>query len=105
MRRRDTVSYELDLERPERLRPVQKAELDALAEAPDEKIDTSEIAPLAEAFWEAAVRNPFYRPVKQQLTVRLDSDVLAWLRSAGPGYQTRLNDILRRAMLREVTKG
>jgi uncharacterized protein (DUF4415 family) len=46
-----------------------------------------------------AARNPFYRPVKQQLTVRLDADVVAWLRKRGRGYQTRLNQVLRRAMV------
>jgi len=45
------------------------------------------------------VRNPFYRPVKRQLTVRLDADVVAWLRRQGRGYQTRLNRVLREAML------
>jgi uncharacterized protein (DUF4415 family) len=69
----------------------------------DPGIDLSDIAPLEKAFFEQAVRNPFYRPVKQSTTVRLDADVLAWLRSQGPGYQTRLNAILRRAMLRDPT--
>jgi uncharacterized protein (DUF4415 family) len=49
------------------------------------------------------VRNPFYRPVKSQLTVRLDSDVLAWLKAKGKGYQTKINVILRRAMLEDVS--
>lgn len=42
------------------------------------------------------------RPVKQQLTVRLDADVIAWLRRQGKGYQTRLNQVLRKAMLEGV---
>jgi uncharacterized protein (DUF4415 family) len=46
-------------------------------------------------------RNPFFRPVKEQVTVRLDADVLAWLRAGGRGYQTRLNEVLRAAMLQE----
>ena len=37
-------------------------------------------------------------------TVRVDTDVLVWLKSQGKGYQTRLNVILREAMLKEVTK-
>lgn len=41
----------------------------------------------------------FYRPVKEMTTIRLDADVLAWLRSEGKGYQTRINAILRREML------
>ena len=105
MKKKNTVSFALDPKRPNPLTTAQRAELEALANLPDTQIDASEIAPLTEAFWKNAVRNPFYRPVKQQLTVRLDADVLAWLRSAGRGYQTKLNEILRRAMLREITKG
>ena len=92
---------------PERrapLTPARKAELAALAARPDEQIDTSDIPPLSETFWQNAVRKPFYRPVKQQVTVRVDADVLAWLRSTGRGYQSRLNDILRQAMLRASAK-
>jgi uncharacterized protein (DUF4415 family) len=40
--------------------------------------------------------------VKQQVTVRLDADVIAWLRSQGEGYQTRLNTLLRSAMLKDL---
>ena len=65
-------------------------------------IDTSDIAPLTEEFFANAVRNPYYRPVKQSTTVRIDADVLAWLRAQGTGYQTRINAILRRAMLRNI---
>jgi len=73
-----------------------------LAES-DAPIDYSDIPPLDEEFWRRAVRNPFYRPVKSQLTVRLDSDVLAWLKAKGRGYQTKINAILRRAMLEDVS--
>jgi len=105
MKRKDTVSYELDPQKPVPLTAQQKAELERLAGMPDEQIDTSDIPPLPDAFWRNAVRNPFYRPVKRQVTVRLDADVLAWLRAAGPGYQTKLNAVLRQAMIRELTKG
>ncbi|MEN8336316.1 BrnA antitoxin family protein, partial [Acinetobacter pittii] len=44
----------------------------------------------------------FYRPVKQQTSVRLDADVLAWLKAQGKGYQTRMNKILREAMLEDL---
>ncbi len=49
--------------------------------------------------WKNAVRNPFNRPVKQQVTVRPDANIVAWLRQQGRGYQTRLNKVLRKAML------
>jgi uncharacterized protein (DUF4415 family) len=70
----------------------------------DSRIDTSDIAPLDQGFFARAVRNPLFKPLKQSTTVRLDADVLAWLRSQGPGYQTRLNAILRAAMLRDATE-
>jgi len=84
--------------------PARKRKLEQLAARPDSAIDFSEIPPLKESFWKNAIRNPFYRPVKQQLTVRLDADVVAWLRRQGRGYQTRLNQVLRRAMLDDIKK-
>lgn len=84
--------------------PARQRKLAQLAKRPDSEIDFSEIPPLKERFWKAAVRNPFYRPVKQQLTVRLDADVVAWLRGQGKGYQTRLNQVLRKAMLKDLKK-
>jgi uncharacterized protein (DUF4415 family) len=84
--------------------PARKRRLAKLAARPDSEIDFSDIPPLKESFWQNAVRNPFYRPVKQQLTVRLDADVVAWLRRQGKGYQTRLNQVLRVAMLADIKK-
>jgi uncharacterized protein (DUF4415 family) len=86
------------------LTPARKRKLSTLVAQPDAKIDFSEIPPLTENFWKNAVRNPFCRPVKQQLTVRLDADVVAWLRQQGKGYQTRLNRVLREVMLEDITK-
>ena len=84
--------------------PARKRKLDKLASRPDSEIDFSDIPPLKESFWKNAIRNPFYRPVKQQLTVRLDADVVAWLRQQGKGYQTRLNQVLREAMIEDIKK-
>lgn len=57
-------------------------------------------APLPPDRWAHAMRrDEYFRPVKKQLTVRIDADVIAWLRSQGDGYLTRINDILRREML------
>lgn len=78
-----------------------KEELEALA-MPDSEIDYSDIPPLDEAFWKQAVRNPFYRPTKTHASLRIDSDILAWLKSQGKGYQTRINAILRDAMIRSL---
>jgi uncharacterized protein (DUF4415 family) len=45
-----------------------------------------------------------FRPIKKSITVRLDADVLAWLKSKGPGYQSRINAILRAVMLAELKR-
>jgi uncharacterized protein (DUF4415 family) len=80
----------------------QRKKIAAIAAMPDGGIDFSDIPRLSESFWKRAVKNPFYRPVKKQVTVRLDSDVIAWLRRQGKGYQTRLNYLLRAAMMQDV---
>jgi uncharacterized protein (DUF4415 family) len=51
--------------------------------------------------WQNAVVGKFYRPLKTPVTVRIDNDVIAWLRSKGAGHLTRINDILRSAMMTE----
>ena len=86
------------------LSDAQHAELATLAAMPDDQIDYSESRPLSDDFWKNAVPNPFYRPTQRSTTVRVDTDVLAWLQSKGKGYQTRINAILREAMLREAGK-
>ena len=98
------IRREVDLNNLPPLTAEQKAELKALAERPDSEIDYSDIPPLDDAFWKNAIPNPFYKPTKTSTTVRVDSDVLAWLKSQGNGYQTRLNAILRRAMLDALHK-
>lgn len=93
------VRYEFDPANPPPLTEAQKAELAALAAMSDDDIDYSDIPPTPDEFWQNAVRGKFYRPTKTSTTVRIDSDVLAWLRAQGKGYQSRLNAILRREML------
>jgi uncharacterized protein (DUF4415 family) len=68
-------------------------------ERSDADIDYSEIPPLTATFWTDAARGRFYKPIKTSTTVRIDADVLAWLRAHGKGYQSRINAILRREML------
>jgi uncharacterized protein (DUF4415 family) len=75
------------------------ARLRALSDRPDSEIDLSDIPEWTEEDFKNAVRGKFYRPVKAQITAKLDSDVLAWLKKDGPGYQTRMNAVLRKAML------
>lgn len=96
------VRTTVDLQHLPPLTDEQNARLRMLAQMPDSEIDYSDIPPLGDDFWKNAVRNPFYKPTKQATTVRVDSDVLLWLRGQGKGYQTRINAILREAMLREM---
>ena len=63
----------------------------------DSEIDTSEIPERAD--WSRAIVGKFYRPLKKSVTIRIDADVLSWLRSRGGKYQTRINGMLRAAML------
>jgi uncharacterized protein (DUF4415 family) len=87
---------------PETLPPLTKeqiAHLKVLAVPPDSEIDFSDAPELTDEQWKRAERGRFYRPVKRQITARVDADVLEWLRSHGPGYQSRINAILRREML------
>jgi uncharacterized protein (DUF4415 family) len=72
----------------------QRADLHALAQMPDDRIDYSDL-PSAEFHEGRAVRGPFYKPIKQQITTRVDADVLDWLKSQGEGYQARMNAIRR----------
>ncbi|MDE0153763.1 MAG: BrnA antitoxin family protein [Gammaproteobacteria bacterium] len=77
----------------EKFAKQQRREIAALAE---EKIDTSDIPEILD--WSGAKRGLLYRPVKQQITLRLDADVIAWFKANSPGgrgYQTEINRVLR----------
>ena len=95
--KRKIVSYTLETLPP--LTEARRAKLRALAARPDSKIDFSDIPEMTDEQWKNAVRGSFYRPIKQQITARVDADVLEWLKSQGSGYQSRINAILRREML------
>jgi uncharacterized protein (DUF4415 family) len=69
---------------------------------PDSEIDTSDIPEWTDEMWKRAVRDRFYRPVKQAVSLRLDADVIAWLKKDGQGYQTRANRMLRERMLKDL---
>ena len=78
-------------------------ELLALDELADEDIDFSDIPEITD--WTGAVRGKFYRPVKQQITLRIDADVIAWFKAQaqeGRGYQTNINQALREHVQRSV---
>jgi len=71
-------------------------ELAALARMADDKIDLTDAPEIRE--WRGAVVGKFYRSIKRPMTIRVDADVLAWLKRQGRGYQTRINKLLREAM-------
>ena len=83
-----------------------KANLEELRKMPDSEIDTSDIPEWTDEMWKRAVRGrdamKLWRPVKQAVSLRLDADVIAWLKKDGAGYQTRANQVLRERMLKEV---
>ena len=88
-----------------RLTRGQLAELKAIAVLPDRAIDTSDAPEVLD--WSGAKRGLFYRPVKQQLTLRLDADVVAWFKrhtTSNEGYQTRINRALREYVQRRASR-
>jgi uncharacterized protein (DUF4415 family) len=74
----------------------QMAEIQLIRDMPDEDIDYSDIPSISD--WSVAEVGKFYRPIKQTVTIRLDADVLDWLKKGGKGYQTKVNRILRTIM-------
>lgn len=62
----------------------------------DADIDLSEMPEVLD--WSSAEIGKFYRPSKKPVTMRLDTDILGWLKSYGRGYQTKVNILLRHAM-------
>lgn len=92
------VKLEMDPTNPPPLTDAQREELQALKAMGDECIDFSDIPPTDEKLWMGARQNLYYRPVKQQLTLRLDADLVAWFRKHaqdGRGYQSNINKALR----------
>ena len=87
------------------LTSTQVAELQALATLRDDQIDTRDIPEQHD--WSDARRGVFFRPIKKQLTLRLDADVIEWFKtntSEGQGYQTRINSALRTYVIQHSGK-
>jgi uncharacterized protein (DUF4415 family) len=81
-----------------------KTQLRTMATINDKDIDTSDIPELTEEQLKSGVRGALYRPIKRPVTMRLDADVIEWLRQDGPGYQTKANRLLRSEMIRSSTE-
>ena len=75
----------------------ERRKLKRLASMPDSQIDFSD-APEGHPVPSEIHVGRFYRPIKQHVSLRIDADVLAWFRARGKGYQTHMNEALRRAM-------
>ena len=78
------------------LPPEAQARIRALEALPEDQTDTSDAPEILD--WSDARRGVFYRPVKQQITLRLDADIIAWFKTHardGRGYQTDINGALR----------
>ena len=79
------------------LRDRERAELESLARRADSEIDYSD-APATKGVPSQVYVGRFYRPLKQQISLRVDANVLAWFRAHGRRYQTYMNAVLRREM-------
>ena len=77
--------------------PEMLEQLKRLEAMKDEDIDLSDMPEVPD--WSNAVRGKYYRPIKKPYSLRLDEDVVAWFKSRGEGYQTRINAALREYML------
>jgi len=80
-----------------RLTKQQRREIAAIAAKKDEDIDFTDMPEVLD--WSGAEIGRFYRPKKRPVTIRLDEDVVDWLKGYGRGYQTKANLLLRHAML------
>ena len=93
---RPTPPYRTKGEPPRKLTKEQKRDIRTIAAKRDEDIDFSDTPTVVD--WSRAEIGKFYRPTKKPVTIRLDSDVIAWLKADGRGYQTKANWLLRQAM-------
>jgi uncharacterized protein (DUF4415 family) len=75
----------------------QKVQIAKVAAKKDADIDLSEMPEVID--WSRAEIGKYHRPPKKPVTMRLDADVLEWLKSYGEGYQTKVNMLLRHAMV------
>jgi uncharacterized protein (DUF4415 family) len=100
--KKSSESFRLALPRRMKGKPMrkltkeQKRDIRAIAAKRDEDIDFSDAPAVLD--WGGAEIGKFYRPKKRPVTMRLDADVIAWLKAGGPGYQTKANSLLRHAM-------
>jgi uncharacterized protein (DUF4415 family) len=80
-----------------KLSKAQGRDIRAIAAKKDRDNDFSDVPPVLD--WSGAEIGKFHSPRKKPVTMRLDSDVIDWLKAYGRGYQTKANGLLRFAML------
>ena len=73
-----------------------------LYEKRDRRLDRSEVPQLPPEQWAKGVVGKYYRPLKTQISFRIDNDILDWLKSKGEGHLSRINSILRERMESEL---
>ena len=87
-----------------KLNKKQKKQIAAIAAKKDADIDLTDMPEVLD--WSKAEIGKFYRPPKKPVTIRLDTDIISWLKSYGRGYQTKTktktNMLLRHAMKSSV---
>jgi uncharacterized protein (DUF4415 family) len=83
-----------------KLNKKQKKQIAVIAAKKDADIDLTDMPEVLD--WSKAEIGKFYRPPKKPVTIRLDTDVISWLKSYGRGYQTKTNMLLRHAMKSSV---
>jgi uncharacterized protein (DUF4415 family) len=81
--------------------PAQRQRLNSAAALSEAEINPADPDAPEETDWSDAVRGRFSRPVKRLKSLPIDADVLAYFQQPGTGYQTRINRVLRAAMLRD----
>lgn len=84
-----------------KLTAAQRKNIAEIKKIKDEDIDLSDMPEVLD--WSGAEIGKFYRPAKKPVTMRLDEDVIAWLKGFGRGYQTKANILLRHAMMANTT--
>jgi uncharacterized protein (DUF4415 family) len=88
------------------LSPEQQARLEKLAAMPDEEIDLSDMPEITDEQWARAFRPGLGRPIKQPVTIRLDTDIVNWFKqhARGAPYQTEINRVLRQHVIAATKK-
>jgi uncharacterized protein (DUF4415 family) len=73
--------------------PTAEEQMATLKQKADKDIDFSDIPEITD--WSGMVRGKFYRPIKKQVSLRIDADILDWFKNHNPQYQTAINTALR----------